>query len=98
MTQFDFPSNSPIVDKIGKVLPSWMQWITRINKICNASISEGTTAQRPVSGLWVGRRYFDTDLGIPIFVQQVIPEIIWVDGAGLPPEGSIVNATFDIVP
>jgi hypothetical protein len=41
----------------------------------------GTTAQRPTTNLYVGRPYYDTDLGKPINVHQVSPTI-WHDGVG----------------
>ena len=81
MSAFDFPDNSPIADSRGMVLPGWVQWIARIHRIALSEIQAGTTANRPVSGLWIGRRYMDTTLGKPVFVKSLGPTV-WVDGAG----------------
>ncbi len=44
----------------------------------------GPTASRPTSNLdgrYIGMQFFDTTLGIPIFLQSVGPDV-WVSGAG----------------
>jgi len=50
-----------------------------------ASQQSGTTANRPISTaqfpLWVGRIYFDTTLGKPIWVKSLSPTV-WVDATG----------------
>lgn len=43
--------------------------------------ASGTTANRPTTDLWVGRQYFDTTLGYPVFVKSIGPDV-WVNGAG----------------
>lgn len=50
----------------------------QVFRICAAVGEFGPTAQRPTEGLWVGRPYFDTTLGEPV----------WYDGStwvGFPP-------------
>jgi hypothetical protein len=84
---FGLPDNSPIADPSGKVDISWLQWFSRVSAIVNANQQAGTTANRPVRGNWIGRRYFDTTLGKPVFVRSVDttvspPVTTWVDGAG----------------
>lgn len=74
------PDNSPIAGKEKAPIP-WLQWFTRINAFVNAGQQSGTTAQRPTTGVWIGRTYWDTDLGIPVYVASVAP-IAWVDAAG----------------
>lgn len=62
-------------------LKPWAQWFTRVGARLAAVEQSGTTAQRPVTGLWIGRRYFDTTLGKPVYVKSLGPTV-WVDGAG----------------
>jgi hypothetical protein len=78
---FDMPSNSQIAQEDGTPTAPWMQLFTRLVTAVNASGSSGTTANRPTSGLWVGRRYFDTTLGYPVYLKSVRPNV-WVNGAG----------------
>lgn len=60
---------------------AWLQWFSRAHSILQAAQQSGTTAQRPTTVLWVGRRYFDTTLGQPIWVQSVKPTV-WCDATG----------------
>lgn len=79
---FDLPANEIAVDKQGRVTTRWSQWYTRINSICNANITSGVTADRPTKLLWIGRRYFDTTLGKPVYLKSLGSPNVWVDGAG----------------
>ena len=45
----------------------WAQFFSSVFTICFAQQQSGTTANRPVKSLYVGRRYYDTTLGIPIW-------------------------------
>jgi hypothetical protein len=78
---FSLPDNSPIDDAGNKVDSSWLQWLSQVNSVVNAVTQSGTTAHRPTRLVWIGRQYFDTDLGIPIYVASVGP-VVWVDAAG----------------
>lgn len=65
----------------GKDLPaSWMSWIGKIRLYAGSVSESGTTAQRPTSNLWVGRMFFDTTLGKPIWLKTTAP--VWVDATG----------------
>lgn len=64
---FELPSNAPVVDPDGTSSVPFLQWFSRIHAICAAAISNGTTANRPTKNLWIGRPYFDTTLGLPIW-------------------------------
>lgn len=73
-------------DKLGKIMPpseGWRNFFQQVYSVCNALTLSGTTAQRPTVGLWIGRTYFDTALGIPIWVQSTGPTV-WVDATGVP--------------
>jgi hypothetical protein len=78
---FDFPSNSVVVDGKQMMTIPWGAWFQRIHDICVAGQQSGATADRPVSVLWIGRRFFDTTLGIPIWIKSVRPTV-WVDATG----------------
>ena len=66
----------------GTVMPqSWMQWIGKIRLYAGSLSESGTTAGRPTANLWVGRMYFDTTLGQPIWLKTVSPAD-WVDATG----------------
>lgn len=65
----------------GRLTPSWVQWLTKIRLYAGSVSESGTTANRPTTGLFVGRRYFDTTLGYPIWLKTVSP-VVWVDATG----------------
>lgn len=73
-------------DKQGRnrqVEEGWRNVLNEMRTINNAIVQSGTTANRPAapaSVMWVGRMYFDTDLGFPIWF--VGPG--WVDATGAP--------------
>lgn len=58
--------------------PAWAAWFTTITSIVAGMTRSGTTADRPTSGLYTGRPYFDTTLGKPIWYEG--PD--WVDATG----------------
>lgn len=60
----------------------WRNFFNAAYNICNALTQSGTTAQRPIALLWVGRPFFDTTLGIPIWILTPVPGPIWVDATG----------------
>lgn len=65
------PIRSTLNDGGGPARP-WSAWFSQVYTLLFALGQSGTTANRPTQGLWTGRTYFDTTLGIPI----------WYDGAG----------------
>jgi hypothetical protein len=74
------PDNSPIAGS-EKATGSWLQWFTRVNAFVNAGQQSGPTADRPTTLLWIGRTYYDTTLGYPVYVHSVGP-VVWHNGAG----------------
>lgn len=82
MASFDYPDNAPIANENGNLTDSWRSWFSRVQAIVSASQQSGTTANRPTKVLWLGRRYFDTTLGKPVYVRSVNPTV-WVDAAGV---------------
>lgn len=65
----------------GVLTPNWVQWLTKIRLYAGSVSESGTTANRPASSLFVGRRFFDTTLGKPIWLKTVSP-VVWVDATG----------------
>lgn len=63
------------------VLDGWRNFFQAVYGICTALTTSGTTAKRPTVGLWIGRTYFDTTLGIPIWLKSTGPTV-WCNSAG----------------
>ena len=65
--------------------PEWARWFNdvyaQVKQNKEGLQTSGTTADRPTSGLWVGRMYFDTTLGKPVWVKSLSP-VTWVDATG----------------
>lgn len=57
---------------------SFMTWLQQVSYLLTGLSESGTTADRPTKGLWVGRPYFDTTLGQPIWYDGTG----WVDATG----------------
>lgn len=84
--KYDYPSGSPIVDDAGRVSKAWDALFTRWQRVLSAIVDKGTTAQRPTTNLWIGRTFYDTTLGAPVYLQSY-PPAVWVPfggGAGNP--------------
>lgn len=79
-TAYDLPKSPPL-DASGDFLPAWRQWLTRTHAAVAALQQSGITADRPDRFLWVGRTYFDTTIGKPIWLKSINPTV-WVDGVG----------------
>lgn len=80
---FDYPSNTPVVDpKDGTATSPWQSVFSRWHSIIVTGQESGTTAQRPIKQVWVGRQYFDTNLGVPVYIKSVKP-LVWVNSAGV---------------
>lgn len=56
-----------------------VSFLGQVFRACAAVYSSGTTAQRPTRGLWVGRVYYDTTLGMPIWFKN--PGWVKADGS-----------------
>lgn len=83
MTRALYP-NGPLLDAQGNLNPAWQQVFTLWGLFVTAGKQSGPSADRPTSGLWVGRFYLDETLGKPVWVKQVEPTVIWIDSAGWP--------------
>lgn len=72
------PIKNPVSD--GKTNnQGWVNWFQNAFYILFSLSQSGTTAQRPTTVLWVGRRFFDVTLSKPVYFKG---SGVWVDGAG----------------
>lgn len=56
----------------------WQAFFNVVATLLGALTQSGPTSDRPVKGLWVGRTYFDTTLGIPVWYKGSA----WVNASG----------------
>lgn len=83
------PLNSalPVADNFAQWPKPWGNWLSLAQNILFATSQSGTTAKRPTENLYIGRVYFDTTLGYPIwcsaFAAGASPAT-WVDATGTP--------------
>lgn len=76
------PEHAPITLNYYFTQP-WLQWLTKAWLFIATIGDHGTTAQRPVTNLFIGRTYFDDTLGLPVFIKSVSAGVaVWVNGAG----------------
>lgn len=78
---YELPSNDPLVDERRFSFRTWMQWFSTTHGYVLSIPQSGPTANRPVSGLWIGRQFYDTTLNKPVYVSAVNPTV-WRDAAG----------------
>lgn len=76
----DLPVLNEKRDQIGTTrwTQPWKNWMTQTFQIVFDVQNSGTTANRPTTNLYVGKPYFDTTLGIPIWYDGTN----WIDAAG----------------
>jgi len=78
---------SKMMDAGGNVAFEWQSMFSMLQAIAYNGTRSGTTANRPTSSVavrWVGMPYYDTTLGIPIWLESVSPADVWVDATGTP--------------
>ena len=61
-----------------RALPDWYNWMIAITDVANHVRASGITSKRPTTKLFVGRTFFDTTLGKPIWYDGTN----WVDATG----------------
>ncbi len=74
-----------VAPETGMVTLDWASFFASLqNTAFNVSRS-GPTASRPtntVDGRFIGMPYFDTTLGLTVYLKSVAPDV-WVNGAGV---------------
>ena len=78
---FSLPSGQAVDDNKGFLRP-WLSWISWVHDFVYAGRQSGSTADRPTSGLWIGRCYFDTTLNRPVYASAVRPTV-WRNADGV---------------
>ena len=71
-------SNLPVADNQAVWTKMWGNWFTQVSNIAESVTQSGPTSKRPARNLWVGRVYFDADLGKPIWYNGTI----WIKADG----------------
>lgn len=74
-------TNSP--EELQRTLVQWAADISRWSRLVTQFANSGSTLNRPLYEVMVGTTYFDTSLGIPIWLAQLVPPV-WVDATGAP--------------
>lgn len=82
MSLSPIPTDPKATDDKGELTPAYRAWLASVYRWLVPLGQFGTTAQRPTKNLYVGQPYYDTTLGLPVWVHQVSPSIIWHNGAG----------------
>lgn len=81
MANLDLPANNPLANEDGTATMPWMAWFQRVHNVMIAAYQSGTTAQRPKTGLYYGRQYYDLTLNKPVYFNA-LPST-WRDAAGV---------------
>ena len=71
---FAQPTGAAVDDTKAFTRP-WANWINWVHEFVYAGRQSGVTVDRPTSGLWIGRCYFDTTLNRPVYVSAVRPTV-----------------------
>lgn len=77
---FELPTNAQLADETGRASVPFLSWLSIVHTTVVAMRQSGVTAVRPTKLLWVGRTFFDTTLGLPIWWDGSQ----WVDATGTP--------------
>jgi hypothetical protein len=74
--------SAPAAPQVPAVIhPAWNAWFSKLYNVAKPLGGSDVTANRPTEGLFVGYPFFDTTLGIPIWVQSLNPTV-WVNATG----------------
>lgn len=77
------PPNAALQNPDGRISIGWANFFSTAGQLLAAMSQSGTTAQRPTAFLFVGRVFFDTTLGYPVWLRSIGP-VVWVDATGAP--------------
>lgn len=75
------PLDEPFYTPDSPISTVWTRWMNKLWIVGGSVDNSGTTVQRPAKNLFIGRPYFDTDLGKPIWLKSANPSV-WVDSSG----------------
>lgn len=74
----------PMFDGSGNFTAAWAGWFSIVQYILQDQSNSGPTTQRPTTNQYVGKTYFDTTLGKPIWIKTGGSPPTWVDATGAP--------------
>jgi hypothetical protein len=72
------PNQTAMQNQDGIIDPAWKAYFTQLFFVASCYQQSGITAKRPTKALYVGRTYFDSTLGKPIWYNGTI----WVKSDG----------------
>jgi hypothetical protein len=77
----------PVRESLNKdeVPRAWVTWFTEVGNRIDTVGQAGDSSSRPTSGNFVGRCYFDSTLGYPIWVSAIdgtTKAATWVSASG----------------
>jgi len=76
--------NAPITLDKGGVTFEWIALFAALQSLAFNASRSGPTVDRPTASMrvrWIGMPYYDTTLGLPVFLHSVDPDV-WHNGAG----------------
>lgn len=88
--QFRMPNTTLLIDDKGNISFPYGGLLTTLTNTVFGGTRSGTSTERPtskVSGRYIGMSYFDTSLGLPIYLQTATPYAssdVWVRYDGTP--------------
>jgi hypothetical protein len=88
--------DSDIANLKGSATRPFYVWLKSVFLICFSIQQSGPSSQRPIKSLWIGRRYFDTDLNGPVYLASINPNV-WVTAVGTPDKPPTLIAGDNIV-
>lgn len=60
----------------------WAGWFSNAQTILADVSNSGPTTARPTAQLYVGKFYFDTTLGLPVWLKTPGATPVWVNASG----------------
>lgn len=76
-------SGNRIADEKGNATDEMASWLKRAFILFTSVQESGITANRPTKLMWVGRRYYDTTIGKPVYASAISGvTITWKDATG----------------
>lgn len=82
--KIQFNAGRPLIIEGGLVEPNFATFLHSLQQTTHNLSRSGPTLSRPTSkldGRWIGMNYFDTTLGLTVYLKSVNPDV-WVNGAG----------------